>query len=234
MPRPHPRRASQHPVRGARGLRRPGRHHRCRTSRSTRRRTRASCRCSTRYGVGAGPGDPVGHRPRARAGRRRHDGRRQRRPRADRPSSCKLVDRGVVIAAASRYMSGGQQIGGPAAQEPALAPGRAVALLVRPRRHPRRHQLVQGVLHRASCARSASTPTPASRSASSWWPRRAGCGGPSPRSRPSGSSARTGTSNFKVAELAAPLPRAGTGSPSGPSSRSTQLRGTTPRAVSHA
>jgi dolichol-phosphate mannosyltransferase len=26
---------------------------------------------------------------------------------------CKLVDRGVVIAAASRYMSGGQQIGGP-------------------------------------------------------------------------------------------------------------------------
>jgi glycosyltransferase involved in cell wall biosynthesis len=27
---------------------------------------------------------------------------------------CKLVERGVVIAAASRYMSGGQQIGGPA------------------------------------------------------------------------------------------------------------------------
>jgi hypothetical protein len=26
---------------------------------------------------------------------------------------CKLVERGVVIAAASRYMSGGQQIGGP-------------------------------------------------------------------------------------------------------------------------
>ena len=30
---------------------------------------------------------------------------------------CKLVERGVVVAAASRYMSGGQQIGGPFAQE---------------------------------------------------------------------------------------------------------------------
>ena len=26
---------------------------------------------------------------------------------------CKLVERGVVVAAASRYMTGGQQIGGP-------------------------------------------------------------------------------------------------------------------------
>ena len=30
---------------------------------------------------------------------------------------CKLVERGVVVAAASRYMSGGQQIGGPVGQE---------------------------------------------------------------------------------------------------------------------
>ena len=76
----------------------------------------------------------------------------------------RLVERGVVVAAASRYAPGGQQVGGPSLKGAALAAGRPVAVLVRPGRHPRRHQLVQGLLDRASCARSASSPTPASRS----------------------------------------------------------------------
>ena len=104
-------------------------------------------------------------------------------------SSASSSSAGVVVAAASRYMSGGQQIGGPVVEEPAVAAGRAVAVLVRPRRHPRRHQLVQGVLGRASCATSTSTPTPASRSASSWWPRPAASAARSPRSPRSGSNA---------------------------------------------
>ena len=110
----------------------------------------------------------------------------------------KLVERGVVVAAASRYMSGGQQVGGPVVEELAVAARRAVALLVRPGRHPRRHQLVQGLLDATSSARSASSPTPASRSASSWWPRPAGSGCRSPRSPRSGSTAAHGQSNFKV------------------------------------
>ena len=45
----------------------------------------------------------------------------------------RLVERGVAVAAASRYMPGGQQVGGP--------------VLKGPCRHPGRDQLVQGVLH---------------------------------------------------------------------------------------
>ncbi len=103
---------------------------------------------------------------------------------------CKLVERGVVVAAASRYMSGGQQIDGPMVKTLALAPRRSVALLVRARRYPRRHQLVQGVLGRVRARRRTSIPTRASRSGSSSWPRPAGSAGRLPRSRPSGSSAR--------------------------------------------
>ena len=57
----------------------------------------------------------------------------------------RLVERGVVVAAASRYMPGrpaGRRARSSSAPVPA---GRAVALLVRPGRHPRRHQLVQGL-----------------------------------------------------------------------------------------
>ena len=39
----------------------------------------------------------------------------------------RLVDRGVAVAAASRYMPGGQQVGGPGAQGPAVEDGGPVA-----------------------------------------------------------------------------------------------------------
>ena len=56
---------------------------------------------------------------------------------------------GVVVAAASRYMPGGQQVGGPLPQGHAVADGRRLAATgPGPRRHPRRHQLLQGVLDR--------------------------------------------------------------------------------------
>ena len=46
----------------------------------------------------------------------------------------RLVDRGVAVAAASRYMPGGQQVGGPLTRDP------------RAHRHAGRDELVQGVL----------------------------------------------------------------------------------------
>ncbi len=57
----------------------------------------------------------------------------------------RLVERGVVIAAASRYTHGGQQVGGPVLKGLMSQHGRAHPLLVRSGRHPRRHQLVQGL-----------------------------------------------------------------------------------------
>ena len=60
----------------------------------------------------------------------------------------RLVERGVVVAAASRYSPGGQQVGGPAAQGPAVARGRSLARRVGPGRHRRRHQQLQGLLDR--------------------------------------------------------------------------------------
>ena len=60
----------------------------------------------------------------------------------------RLVERGVAVAAASRYMAGGQQVGGPLLKGlMSQAAGRSLRL-VRPRRHPGRDQLVQGLLHR--------------------------------------------------------------------------------------
>ena len=77
----------------------------------------------------------------------------------------RLIERGVVVAAASRYMPGGAQIGAPWLKSQLLAVGRAHAVLVRPGRHPRRDELVQGVRPRVRAARSASSPTPGSSSA---------------------------------------------------------------------
>ena len=59
----------------------------------------------------------------------------------------RLVDRGVVVAAASRYMPGGQQVGGPRFKRLIVPrwPGASLHML-RPGRHPRRHQQLQGVL----------------------------------------------------------------------------------------
>ena len=80
----------------------------------------------------------------------------------------RLVERGVVVAAASRYSAGGQQVGGPLLKGAALADAPdARSAIARPGRHPRRDQQLQGLLHRRSSARSASTAAAASRSASS-------------------------------------------------------------------
>ena len=71
----------------------------------------------------------------------------------------RLVERGVVVAAASRYMPGGQQVGGPLLKGLLSRSAGVVAALVRPGRHPRRDELVQGLRRPSSCARSASTAT---------------------------------------------------------------------------
>ena len=82
------------------------------TSRSTPRRRPRVVPVLNTYGRRARACDPVRHRARAApvVVVTMADG-------SDDPEQidelCKLVERGVVIAAASRYMSGGQQIGGP-------------------------------------------------------------------------------------------------------------------------
>ena len=60
----------------------------------------------------------------------------------------RLVERGVVVAAASRVHARRPAGRRPAAQGRAVPPGRPVAADVRPRRHQGRHELVQGLLHR--------------------------------------------------------------------------------------
>ena len=69
-----------------------------------------------------GPRDPIRHRPGASRRGGGHDGRRLRRPPADRRAG-PVGRAGVVVAAASRYMRGGQQVGGPFSRGccPALA-----------------------------------------------------------------------------------------------------------------
>ena len=60
----------------------------------------------------------------------------------------RLVDRGVAVAAASRYMPGGQQVGGPILKGlMSKSAGRSLEAACA-HRHPGRHELVQGVLHR--------------------------------------------------------------------------------------
>ena len=115
----------------------------------------------------------------------------------------RLVERGVVVAAASRYVKGGQQVGGPFLKRIMSRRRRAVALLVRPGRHPRRHELLQGLRPRLRAPGRASSPTPASSSASRWWPRPGATASRSPSCPPSGSTARS----------ASPTSRSGPGSP---------------------
>ena len=102
----------------------------------------------------------------------------------------RLVERGVAVAAASRYMAGGQQVGGPGAQGHVVPGGGPLTADPGPRRNAGRHQLVQGVFDRVRARRSASTPATASRSASSSPPRPSGSASRSPRSRRSGWTGR--------------------------------------------
>ena len=64
----------------------------------------------------------------------------------------RLVERGVVVAAASRYARTGQQVGGPWLKAHDVAPRRPEPALPRPGRHQGRDELVQGLLDRRSCA----------------------------------------------------------------------------------
>ena len=66
----------------------------------------------------------------------------------------RLVERGVAVAAASRYMAGGQQVGGPFVKGLMSRTGGPVAAPARPGRHPGRDQLVQGLLDRLRPGRS--------------------------------------------------------------------------------
>ena len=133
-------------------------------------------------------------------------------------SSARLVERGVVVAAASRYMQRRRsRSAAPSSRADAVAARRAVALLVRPGRHARRDELVQGVLDRASSTRSASSPTPASRSASSSSPRRAGTGCPVAEIPTIWLERAHGRVELQGARVAPPLPRIGTATRSDPS-----------------
>ena len=110
----------------------------------------------------------------------------------------RLVERGVVVAAASRYSAGGQQVGGPMFKGLlSRTAGRSLGCVGR-----------VGTRDATNSFKAYSTEfvrevgidsRAASRSASSWSPRPAGCGCRSPRSRPSGSTATSATSNFELA-----------------------------------
>ena len=95
----------------------------------------------------AGLRDPVRHPPAAAPGRRRHDGRRLRRPAPDRRAHpagrARRRRRGRVALHAGR--PAGRR---PAVQAVPLARRGPHAVLVRPGRHPRRDELVQGLLPR--------------------------------------------------------------------------------------
>ena len=133
-------------LRGPGRRRRPRRHHGPggRGVRQTGARLRA---WSTP--TAAGPPTPSGSASTraAAAGRRGHHGRRLRRPAADRRAGpAGRAGRGV--AAASRYMPGGQQVGGPLLKGTLSRTAGPLAATACPRRHAGRDQLVQGVLDR--------------------------------------------------------------------------------------
>ena len=79
----------------------------------------------------------------------------------------RLVERGVVVAAASRYSAGGQQVGGPLLKGLISQRRRTLARRAGPRRHPRRDQQLQGLLHRLHPRGGDRQHAAASRSASS-------------------------------------------------------------------
>ncbi len=167
------------------------------SSRSAPATTRAWCppstptararRCALRYGIDHAEADD----------RRGHDGRRQRRPPAGRGPGPpgRAGRRGRRRVALRQGRPAGRR---PVAEADHVPRRRALPLLVRPGRHPRRDQLVQGLRPRLRAARWASSPTPASSSGSRWWPRPGGTACRWPSCRRSGSTARSAPSNFQV------------------------------------
>ena len=79
----------------------------------------------------------------------------------------RLVERGVAVAAASRYMAGGQQVGGPLLKGMMSAGGRAQPAAAGPGRAPGTPPTRSRPIRPRSSGRSASTAGTASRSASS-------------------------------------------------------------------
>ena len=77
-----------------------------------RRSLGSACLVNT-YGRGPANAIRFGIDARGRAGGRGDDGRRHATTRRRSTSWPRLVERGVAVAAASRYMAGGQQVGGP-------------------------------------------------------------------------------------------------------------------------
>ena len=153
------------------------------------------------------------------AGRRRDHGRRKRRRRADRRTVQARRTRrggGGGVALHERRTADRR----PDAQEPALAPRRPLAVLVRPRRYPGRDQLVQGVRGRLR-ARRAHRLRHRVRD-------RDRAGGEGAATTPAGRRgadhlARTRAGRVKLQEWRGGYPgtSSGTGSPSDPSCRST-------------
>ena len=175
-------------------------------AREVRRATsRGSCPTLNTYGRGPGQRDPLRHRPRHGAGRRRHDGRRLRRPAPDRragPAGRARRGRRRRLAATCR---GGQQVGGPLLKRIAVPAGRAARCTGSPGSAPATPPTRSRPTTASSCSevgievrRRLRDRHRARRQGAR------GCGGRSPRSRRSGSTARSASSNFKLGKW---LPR---------------------------
>ena len=156
---------------------------------------------------GPGPRDPLRHRPRDRAGRRGHDGRRLRRPHADRRSSPAWSSGAWWSRPRRRYMPGGQQVGGAVPEGDALAAGRAARSAgspasARTTRRTRSRRTTAAFVQRGRDR----VRRRASRSGSSWWPRRAAAGCPVAEIPTIWLDRGAGQSNFKMWQVAPALP----------------------------
>ena len=132
-----------HAGRGAGGLRLARRHHPA-VPRDDRREGPPPGAHPQRPGPGPAQALRFGFERAAAPGRRGDHGRRQRRPHPDRAARAAGRagrGRGRRLPLHPRRPAGRR----PVPQGPDVAAGRAHALLVRPGRHPRRHQLVQGL-----------------------------------------------------------------------------------------
>ena len=206
------------PLRGARRVRHAGRHARSRTSRSTPSDEPRLVPTLNTYGRGPARGDPLRRRPRRRRRHRRDHGRRQRRPPADRPprpprrAGRRGRRRVAVHAGRPAGRRARPEVADVAGRRPVAATGSPGSAPTTPptRSRPTRREFVE---------RSASSPTPASRSASSWSPRPAGCRlpvaeVPTDLARPQRRRSRTSSS-----PSGCPGTCAGTATPSARSSR---------------
>ena len=174
-------------------------------AREVRRRTsRGSSRRSNTYGRGPGARHPLRHRPRRGAESSSSPWPTAATTRMQIDQLARLVERGVVVAAASRYMHGGQQVGGPGSRARSRgSPGCRCYWFARVGTRDATNSF-KAYSTRVRARGRHRVATRASRSASSWWPRPAGCACRSPRSPRSGSTARSAS---RTSSCAAWLPR---------------------------